>query len=275
MKSQINLLRQLQDLILTREEHLQTGDGSRLDMLGRSISSMEEQLCPQLKALYEKLSKRNKIVIASMSNGCCCACGMHVPTAQVQQVRMAKHLVTCTGCGKILFADDECAHLNPGEKNDSEELKKGISRFSAAELMLPHMKAADMPGAIEELAKLMDANGFITNADALIAAAMDREAILSTAIGNKIAFPHVRGVEGGGLAFAMGTSESGIDWNGETVNIVFLSAIPVAVSPYYLKLMSWLTQAVTKKDNLDILVGSDNPEMLWKTLVKATRYSIK
>ena len=33
MKSQINTLRQLQELVLTRDEHNQTGDGSHLDQL--------------------------------------------------------------------------------------------------------------------------------------------------------------------------------------------------------------------------------------------------
>ena len=31
MKSQINILRQLQELVLTRDEHHQVGDGNRLE----------------------------------------------------------------------------------------------------------------------------------------------------------------------------------------------------------------------------------------------------
>ena len=37
MKSEINTLRQLQELVLTRDEHYQTGDGSHLDSLNDAI----------------------------------------------------------------------------------------------------------------------------------------------------------------------------------------------------------------------------------------------
>ena len=104
---------------------------------------------------------------------------------------------------------------------------------------------------------------------------MDREAVLSTAVGNGLAFPHVRGVEGGGLTFAMGVSKKGIDWNGDTVHAVFLSAIPVAVSAFYLRLMSGIVQSFSKKGGLDVLIGAKDQAALWKALVKATRSTVK
>ena len=41
MKSQINILRQLQELVLTRDEHHQTGDGSHMDELNDSIEAVK------------------------------------------------------------------------------------------------------------------------------------------------------------------------------------------------------------------------------------------
>ena len=40
MKSQINLLNQLQELVLTRDEHHQTGDGSHMEALDASIDAL-------------------------------------------------------------------------------------------------------------------------------------------------------------------------------------------------------------------------------------------
>ena len=117
-------------------------------------------------------------------------------------------------------------------------------------------------------------NHFISNADSLVAAAMDREAVLSTAM-EDVAFPHVRGVEGGGLTLAMGVSKEGVDWAGETVHLVFLSAIPVAVSAFYLRLMAGLAQAFSKKDVRTAAIASKDAATLWKTLVKATRHTVK
>ena len=57
MKSQINILRQLQELVLTRDEHHQTGDGSHLDSLNESIAALQAKLIPQVAALYDRLYK--------------------------------------------------------------------------------------------------------------------------------------------------------------------------------------------------------------------------
>ena len=229
MKSQINTLRQLQDLVLTRDEHHQTGDGSHLDDLNESIAALQDKLEPQVKGVYDRLYKKSHIVMAAMSNGCCAACGMQVPIAQGQQVKLAQHLVTCSSCGRILFEVEEDAARNVAEKGDRDEVKTGISRFSAEELMVVDLGACTREAAISKLASAMEAGHFISNADSLVTSAMDREAMLSTAMGEGLAFPHVRGVEGGSLTLALGVSKEGIDWAGEKVHLVFLSAIPVAV----------------------------------------------
>jgi PTS system fructose-specific IIA component/PTS system nitrogen regulatory IIA component len=275
MKSQINILRQLQELVLTRDEHHQTGDGSHLDSLNDSIDALHRKLEPQVMGLYDRLYKKSHIVISAMSNNCCAVCGMQVPIAQGQQVRIAQHLVTCSSCGRILFASDGDAPRNVAEAPDRDNPKTGISRFSAEELMLVDLQADTREGAIVALAKAMEDNKFIANADNLVSQALERESILSTAIGDGVAFPHVRGVEGGGLTLAMGISKNGIDWDGEKVNIVCLSAIPVAVSAFYLRLMSGLTQAFSKEPNRNALLTATDRASLWKALQKATRTTVK
>jgi mannitol/fructose-specific phosphotransferase system IIA component (Ntr-type) len=275
MKSQINTLRQLQELVLTRDEHHQTGDGSHLDSLNDSIAELQKKLSAQVAGIYERLYKKNHIVISAMTNNCCAVCGMQVPIAQGQQVRLAQHLVTCSSCGRILFASDDDAARNVAEAPDRDNPKTGISRFSAEELMLVNLDAKTREEAVEQLAYAMEKNGFIANAGNLVTAALERESILSTAIGDAIAMPHVRGVEGGALTLAMGVSPEGIDWDGEKVNFVFLSAIPVAVSAFYLRLMSGITQAFSKDANRKAALAAENPAALWKVLQKATRATVK
>ena len=275
MKSQLNNLRQLQEFVLTRDEHHQTGDGSHLDSLNDAIAELQDKMDAQVAGLYARLYKRSHIVMAAMSNGCCAVCGMQVPIAQSQQVKLAKHLVTCSSCGRILFATEADEAQNVAERNDRDDPKTGISRFSAAELMIVDLDTDTREGAISALAKCMESGKFISNADSLIAKAMEREAVLSTAIGGSLAFPHVRGVEGGGLTLAMGVSKKGIDWDGEKVHVVFFSAIPVAVSAFYLRLMSGIIQAFSKKENLDAVLSAADSAALWKALVKATRHTVK
>ena len=276
MKSQINILRQLQELVLTRDEHHQTGDGSHLDSLNESIAALQAKLIPQVAALYDRLYKKSHIVISAMSNGCCAGCGMQVPIAQGQQVRLAQHIVACSSCGRILFSDDADAVRNVADAPKDDEPRTGISRFSAEELMIVDLDADDRVGAIARLAEAMETNKFIDNADNLISAAMDRESVLSTAMGDALAFPHARGVEGGGLTLALGVSKDGFIYDdaGTRVHFVFFSAIPVAVSAFYLRLMSGLSEAFAKKENRDLLLKANTPAELWKSFMKATRYTV-
>ena len=276
MKEQINLLRQLQELVLTRDERHQAGDSAHLDALNDSIDQMRSKLLPQVGGLYDRLYMKNHVVIAALNNGTCCACGMHVPIAQAQQVRLGQHLVTCSSCGRILFANDTGASLNSTDRGDRDNPKTGIARFSDEKLMLADFNGGNRDAAIVALAKLMEDNGYIKNAEQLVNAALEREAILSTATpGEGVALPHVRGVEGGALTMAMAVSPEGIEWGDEKVHVVILSAIPVAVSAFYLRLMAGLSQGLSKKDNWSALMAAKDAETLWKILCKATRNTVR
>ena len=275
MKSQVNILRQLQELVLTRDEHNQTGDGTHLDSLNDSIAALREKLEPQVAGVYERLYKKSHVVISAMTNNCCAVCGLQVPIAQGQQVRLGEHLVTCSSCGRILFAADDDAVMNTSEAPDRDNPKTGISRFSAEELMVANLSAGTREEAIACLAEQMEKGGFISSAENLIAAALERESVLSTAMENGMAFPHVRGVEGGGLTLAMGVSPTGVDWDGTKVNVVFLSAIPVAVSAFYLRLMSGLMQSFEKPANRKAVMEAKDSAALWKALQKTTRATVR
>jgi len=277
MKNQLNLLCQLQELVLTRDEHHQTGDGSHMDALDASIDALTERLEAQPRAIYERLYKKNHVVISAMTDDCCAACGMHLPISQVQQVKLAKSLQTCSSCGRILFNEDDDAPRYVGTKpGRSEPRKTGISRFSGEQLMIHDLSSDTPQGAIAELAAAMEENRFVSNADALVQAAMERESVLSTAMENNLAFPHVRGVEGGGLTLALGVSKKGIEWDPEhKVHFVFFSVIPVAVSAFYLRLMSGLGEAFAKKTNCTPLLDAKDGTALWKALVKATRMTVR
>ena len=278
MKNQINLLNQLQELVLTRDEHHQTGDGSHMDALSDAIDALAEKLDPQPKALYERLYKKDHIVMSPMSNGCCAVCGMRLPISQVQQVRLAKTIQTCSSCGRMLFnAEEDAPKYTGGKPVRGEPRKTGISRFSAEELMIASLKATTPKEAIAELAQAMSDNRFVSNPEALVTSAIEREKMLSTAMGGALAFPHVRGVEGGGLTLALGLSEKGIAWDadGTKVHVVVFSVIPVAVSAFYLRLVAMICDAFKKRENLALVSGSKSSAELWKNLVKATRYSVR
>ena len=278
MKNQLNLLNQLQELVFTRDEHNQTGDGSHLDSLNNSIETLTSKLDPQPKAFYQRLYKKDHVVMSPVINECCAVCGMRLPISQVQQVRLAKDLQTCSSCGRILFYEEDDApratSVNPVRPT---ERKTGVSRFSAEELMSCELQGTNPQAAISELINKMVENRFVSNPEALLRAAMEREIVLPTSLGNGVACPHVRGVEGGGLTLALGISMPGIKWgdDGEAVHIVCFSVIPVAVSAFYLRLIALLSEAFSKKENHALLLKAKNPAELWKAFMKATRHSVR
>ena len=79
------------------------------------------------------------------------------------------------------------------------------------------------------------------------------------------------------MTLALGVAKKGIRYDeaGSIVNLVFFITIPTAVSAFYLRLMSGLTETFLKEQNREAMLAAETPELLWKALIKATRYTIK
>ncbi len=277
MKSIVNQLCQLQDLILVRDEHRATGNGDHLERLNESIDAMTETLPAAAAAMFKRLLTRDHVIMAPVHNGCCAVCGMRLPVSQIQAVRQCETLQACPGCARILFEELDAPQWVGALPGRTEPRKNGISRFSAESLMVPDLVVSSAADAIEVLAGKMETGGFVSHADKLIASALERESMLSTAMEHGLAFPHVRGVEGGSLTLACGVSKEPFAWDvaGTQTQIVFLITIPTAVSAFYMRLIAGLTEAFQKDANREALLAAETPAMLWKALAKATRYTIK
>lgn len=273
----VNHLNQLQEFVLIRDEHRTTGDGSHMKRLNDSIDALTNKLPVEVKSLYTRLYKKDHLVMAPMYNGSCSICGMRLPVSMVQAVRQCKGISNCPSCARILFEESDAPRWVGEPHSRAAPRQSGISRFSNESLMLPDMRVSSASEAIAALANLMEEKDFISNSDKLIETALEREAVLSTAMDSGIAFPHVRGVEGGGLTMALGTLKDDMvfDDEGTKVRIVFFMTIPTAVSAYYLRLMGGLTESLLKAQNREILLAADSPTLLWKALSKATRYTVK
>ena len=205
---------------------------------------------------------------------------MQVPVVSAKMVRMAQHLVTCTTCGRILHDNaGAVASSRKVEDVDDENVSKvrGVARFSDERLMIADLKATTMQDAIAELSRAMADGGFVSDGEALARLALEREAVLTTRMEAGVAVPHVRGVEGGALAFALGISRDGIVWDdsGEKVNFVVLSAIPSAGAAFFLKLMSDLMAVFRRKASRLALLEAKDSAALWTALDKATSRIIR
>ena len=277
MRSTINHLIQLQELVLIRDEqHSIKGPKADTKQLDEAIERMTESLDPAAKTVFKRLSNKDHIVMAPMNEPNCSVCGMKLAISQIQGVKQCKTLVACPSCARILYDPSGAKWIAERPKRSSGEVKSGIARFSAPSLMIADLDAQTPQEAIAALAGKLMENKFIDDADKLVASAMERENTLGTDVGHGLAFPHVRGIEGGGLSVAFGISRKGIRWNGvQPVHFIFFSTIPTAVSVFYLKVLAGPSESFTKETNRKAALEAKSDDALWKTLVKATRYTIK
>lgn len=270
MKSQIEILKHLQELVLARDEHYAHGDGSQIDRLTDEIESLKSELDVRALALFDRIYKRNHLVLAQVVNGCCAGCGMAVPVSMAQMIKRGEHLVACQACGRVLCDDGSTVVLSKGS---NEEDREGFERFSSPEMMVAELASDEREAVVYELAKLMEKTGRVHDAAAIVDGTLQRESILSTAMNGGVALPHVRGVENSLPAVAIGVSKSGVKWDddGNIVNLVVLASIPVSGSAFYMNFTAnFLKVIADKKTKEEIIAVKSNGE-LWKLIEKKLR----
>jgi len=277
MALQIDVLRQIQHLILIRDEDDRVGRGRSqsapaADDLQLKMSALVQSLAPDAAQLYTRLSAKNRIFMSPLAKGNCSACGLKMPTSVLQHILGQTRYEVCTNCGRILYAPEVKA---TGVRMGEPDPKYLLSRFSTAKLMVPALKAATREEAIAELVAVLAKEKVLVDPEKVVAAALAREHILTTAVGHGLAFPHMRGVEEGMLTFAAGISPTGIDWAGEKVHLVIFTALPIIASPFYLKLISALAQSFMDDEKLPFVMAATDAKSLWRELNKATRVAVK
>jgi mannitol/fructose-specific phosphotransferase system IIA component (Ntr-type)/RNA polymerase-binding transcription factor DksA len=274
----INHMLQTQDLIFARDQQKASMSSARLSQLDAAIEALLNDLPADNRSHFEKMWKKVGLAIVPISKGNCSACGMQIPVSQVHAVHAGEALYLCPSCARYLYYPEAPPRRVATKKRlRSEPVQVGIARFSSPTLMLPRIKATSREDALGQICALMEKEQFVDHADRLLEEALKREVIASTAVDQGLAFPHVRGVEGGGLSLALATLPKGVKFDEGTRNltrIICFVSIPTAASAFYLRLLAGLTQALRDETTRDALLEAETPETLWKALVKATRLTI-
>lgn len=277
MKSVLNQLIQLQELTFAKEEQRASQSKMPLEQLEKSIAEIREQLPAAVADRYDRLQKRYPLAVIPLAHGNCSRCGLAVPAAVVNAAKAGEQLQNCPHCGRFLYFPDTVVR-QPKKKFDGKRpVEVGIARFSAVSLMVPKLAATSREEVIGELTKVLGEHEFIEDSATVAELALRREAIISTAMEHGLAFPHVRDVEGGGLTFAVGMKEKGIDFgalDGHLSKIFFFIVIPTPATAFYLRLLAGLVRTFESAEVRKALLDCEKPEQMWKTLTKLTRETI-
>jgi mannitol/fructose-specific phosphotransferase system IIA component (Ntr-type) len=276
--SLINQLIQLQELIAANMQVRASMPSAKLDKLQKSITALGADVPQQIKTHFNRLLQKNPEAIVPVNKGQCSGCGMALTKSLVNSVQKAEAMCRCPNCTRFLYYPEQLVSRDRTARIYGEARKTGISRYTSPELMIVNLKGTTPEEILSELCGRMSEEAFVQNGALLLDLALQREAIVSTAVDSGLAFPHVRGVEGGGLAMAVGISKKGVKFGGPgrtLTRIFFFVVIPTATSAFYLKLISGLSRTYREKDARDLLLAAKTDEELWKALIKTTKKTFK
>ena len=268
---------QLQDLVAARAQQQAAQPKKKLDQLDKNIKTLASELSPELRSSFMRLVQKNVEALAPIVGENCSGCGYALTKSLVNNIRGgSEELSRCPNCTRILYAPDVPLPRRSPRRRWGDPVKRGVERFSAPELMLHKLQGNTGEEVLLEICENMHAEGYVEDCTALHEAALHRESIISTAMGGGMAFPHIRGVEGGGLTLSVGVSKKGIDFGGATkTKIFFYMVIPTAASAFYLKLLAGLSQSFNAAADREPLLKAKSQEDLWNALVKGTRKMVR
>jgi len=272
--SLINQLIQLQELVVANMQKKVSMPNARLDVLEKSIEVMSADVPQQIKSHFNRLLQKHPEAIVPVANGLCTGCGMSLTKSLVNSVHKADGMHRCPNCARFLYYPEQLVARERTSRVYGEARKTGISRYTSPELMIANLEGSSGEEALRVLCTRMADEAFVEDGNLLLDLALQREAIVSTAVDNGLAFPHVRGVEGGGLSMAVGISRKGVKFGGPgrtLTRIFFFVVIPTATSAFYLKLIAGLARTFREKEARDLLLEAKTEEDLWKALIKSTK----
>jgi mannitol/fructose-specific phosphotransferase system IIA component (Ntr-type) len=274
----INQLIQLQELVVARIQKKVAMPNAPLDALNKNIAMLSANLPPRTKSHLNQLLQKHPEAVVPIVDGHCTGCGMGLSTSLINEIHHADEVHRCLNCTRYLYVPSEVVAREHASRKYGEKQQIGIARFSTQPLMITPLTGDTPEAVLGELCTRMQERGFVESSDQLLEAALQREAIISTAVDSGMAFPHVRGVEGGGLTMALGIHKKGIHFGGPgrtLTRIFFFMTIPTATSAFYLKLISGLSQTFREKEARETLLAAASEEELWKAVVRQTRKVIK
>ncbi|MBX0299069.1 fructose PTS transporter subunit IIA [Cryobacterium sp. 1639] len=106
----------------------------------------------------------------------------------------------------------------------------------------------DRDSVIRRLATMMATTGIVLDVDAVVQAALDREEISTTGIGEGIAIPHAATPSCTAPLLGFARSRSGVDWNsldGAPATLIFMIAVPeTGVGTEHLKVLAHLSRSL-------------------------------
>jgi len=144
-----------------------------------------------------------------------------------------------------------------------------LTEFISPQLIKLELSSTKKLDAIKELIGLVDAAGYLTDAEAFLKSVLEREKVGSTGIGKGIAIPHSRTSAVREVVVAVGRSVTGIEFealDNRPVHLIFLIAAPVESGGLYLKALARLSRLLRYQEFRNELMEAKTVEDVIKII---------
>lgn len=149
-----------------------------------------------------------------------------------------------------------------------------IEVFNASKFLTPKrvlfFDEVDRETALSKLASLLSRSKEVHDPTELLQEVQKRESLMSTAVGNGIAIPHVRLTSIDNLVAAVGISRAGIkDYlcpDGSPVNIMIMVAAGVDQHDYYLRVISYFSAKLKLEELREKLITAKSDKEAFSLL---------
>ena len=129
--------------------------------------------------------------------------------------------------------------------------------------------ALDKKSCLSEMVEFLYEKKVILSPEKFMNEILEREKLMSTGIGRKIAIPHARSMAVKELKIGVYLLDNELDFNsidGEPVKIIFMIAVPEMMKDEYMKVLSSISNFFRNEENRKRLLTCSSPEKVYELL---------
>lgn len=122
--------------------------------------------------------------------------------------------------------------------------------------------------AIEKMSSLLGKNGYVSDVNSFQKAVNKREREISTAVGYGVAIPHGKSDGVNNATIVILKNLSGIQWDKETVNLVFMIAAPASANDEHLRMLSTISTFLMDENFRAKLLTAMSEDEIYNDLIE-------
>ncbi|MDZ7290124.1 MAG: PTS sugar transporter subunit IIA [candidate division KSB1 bacterium] len=134
-----------------------------------------------------------------------------------------------------------------------------------------HLSSQEKRPAIEEMVDLLFQSGYIKDRNDVLKAILDREAVMSTGVGDEVAIPHGKSEAAPTIVVALGIAKKPIEFQSmddRPVRLIWLLVGPPDQTGPHLKALSRISRLMHKREFREQLLASQNAKEALNAIIR-------